>query len=72
MTWASDPKLRDGLHKPKFHEKGLQDMPCISGGKPYETGCHHLLEARELRGNNEKKCEESAAVEARPCMHLIW
>ena len=57
MTWASDPKLRDGLHKPKFHEKGLLDMPYISGGRTYETGFRYLLEAHELRGKNKKECE---------------
>ena len=38
MTWASDPKLRDGLHKPKF----------------YETGFPYLPEAHELRGKNRR------------------
>ena len=64
MTWASDPKLRDGLHKPKYHEKGLLDMPYISGGRTYGTGFRHLPEAHELRGKvasatdvNKKECE---------------
>ena len=56
------------MHKPKFPEKGLQDMPCISGGKPSETGFRHLPEAQELRGKNEKKCEESAACDG-PTLH---